>query len=130
MNAVNALSQVLQPGFEAATNLSEQQLLDAAWKRFATDLSGDALASGDRSERLWKWIRTTFRSACDKAAEAGQEVWNSLHDEETRHNYERLAIVYTFILANFGVSHAWSLHELTTFVMLILSVTLTRDKTK
>lgn len=101
--------------------LAPDQLLARSWPAVGRQISGDSLQATPDLGRIKQWVKDQLLPACEAAEAAGREVWDALHDEETRHQVERLSICAAFLLTHFFGADKAPVHEVAAFAMLLVS---------
>jgi hypothetical protein len=100
---------------------SQDELSDIVVERFDEDFPPNAMFVGRLPDRVWQFVRTRVRAACDRAAELGADVWAALHDDHTAHNVERFALVCGFCASHVLKVGHWPAHEVAALVLLIIA---------
>lgn len=120
MTYADLIRSAITPEFEQLQPKSESDLANLLRDRIIDELATSGLAAGTTLERVRDWTMKFVKPACERAMTYGREVWDALQDEQTAHNFERLALVAGFFASHMNMQH-WPLHELAALVLLTVS---------
>jgi hypothetical protein len=87
-------------------------------ERFDDEFPPDGLFAGNSPDRIRQFIQDHLRLVCEQL---GKDTWEALGDERTAHNVERFALTCAFFASHVFKGSHWPAHEITAFVLLVIS---------